>query len=338
MAIQIIKDFSLKNKNTFGIDAKASFFCNISKSEELKELFLNEEILNSKRLIIGEGSNLLFTADFSGWVIFPSFKGIEIVSETSEDVYIKAFAGEKWDNFVEYCVENNYFGVENLSLIPGNVGAAPIQNIGAYGFEAKDIIEKVEFFDIFSKEICLLNNSECNFEYRNSIFKNQLKDRIIVISVVFKLSKISKFKIEYKGIQEEMQKFNEISLKNVRKAIINIRNSKLPEVDKIGSAGSFFKNPVISESKFNKIQKKYSDIQFYKQDNSTFKIPAAWLIEKAGFKGYRKNDAGVFQKHALILVNYGNATGKEIFELSNKIQNTILEKFDILIEPEVIIL
>lgn len=338
MKLEIKENFCLKEHNTFGVNVNCNYFTKLEYVTQIEDLLKNTDFLKSKKLIIGEGSNILFTTDFIGWVVNPAFRGIEIMKETENEIFIKAFSGEKWDNFVEFCVDNNFYGVENLSHIPGKVGASPIQNIGAYGVEAKDIIESVEYYNFETERIIEIYNSECNFGYRNSIFKNSLKDKILIISVTYKLSKIPNFEIKYAGISEELKKFEEINLKNIRQSIINIRNSKLPKVGEIGSAGSFFKNPIISEEEYFDLKNLYPDIQSYKLESKNYKIPAAWLIEKAGYKGFRIGDVGIFPQHALILINYEKASGLEIKQLAKEIQEKIFKLFKIHIEPEVIML
>jgi len=335
MENSIFKNYNLKKLNTFNIDISSQYFCTLSTYSDFINIKDSDIYKINKKLIIGGGSNILFTKNFDGLIIKPDFKGIEIINENSDFVYIKAFAGENWDNFVNYCVDKNWYGIENLSLIPGNVGASPIQNIGAYGVEIKDVIHEVEYIDLEDFNIKTIENRKCNFDYRDSIFKNELKDKFIIISVTFKLSKNQFFNTNYKDIKLELENFKTIDLKNIRQAIINIRNRKLPKVEEIGSAGSFFKNPIISIEHFNDLLLKFPDIQSYKLDNNYVKIPAAWLIEKSGFKGYKFKNAGIYDKHALILVNYGNSTGSELLELANKIINDVKNNFNLELKPEV---
>ncbi|MBI9053614.1 MAG: UDP-N-acetylmuramate dehydrogenase [Bacteroidales bacterium] len=332
---EIKENFSLKNYNTFGIDAKCRFFVECSSLDEITQFLENHNKSDIPLMILGGGSNVLFTQDFEGYVLRPFIKGIEIIEESEEDILVKVGAGEDWDVFVEYCVEKGWGGVENLSLIPGNVGTCPIQNIGAYGVEVKDVIEEVESLEIENLKKNTFKNAECAFGYRDSIFKRNLKGKQIITYVSFRLKKQPVFMLNYGSLTEELNKFNELSLKNIRKAVIDIRESKLPDPKEIGNSGSFFKNPVIEESYAKGLKQEYEDIPLYKQDNGTVKVPAGWLIEKAGWKGKRIGDAGVHEKQALVLVNYGNATGKEIFNLAQEIQQSVKTKFNINIEMEV---
>ncbi len=332
--MDIQQNISLKPYNTFGIDVNAKQFVDIASLDELKELLTIENDF----FILSGGSNILFTKDIDRLVIHLNLKGKEILHSTENDIYVKVQAGENWHEFVLWCIEHNYGGVENLSLIPGNVGTTPIQNIGAYGVEIKDTIYEVEGFDINSNTTKLFTNKECGFGYRNSIFKNEQKGNYIITSVTFKLTKaIHKLNSSYGAIQSELQKNNSKNrgIKDISDVVIDIRQSKLPDPKEIGNSGSFFKNPVISTTEFKKLQQKNSDMPHYIISNNEVKIPAGWLVEQCGFKGKRFGDAGVHKNQALVLVNYGNATGKEILELSKKIQKSALEKFTILLEAEV---
>ena len=332
--MNIQQNISLKTYNTFGIDVNAKQFVDITSLDELKELLTTEKDF----FILSGGSNILFTKDIDILVIHLNLRGKEILHSTENDVYIKVQAGENWHEFVLWCIEHNYGGVENLSLIPGNVGTTPIQNIGAYGVEVKDTIYEVEGFEINSNTTKLFTNKECGFGYRNFIFKNEQKGNYIITSVTFKLTKgVHKLNSSYGAIQSELEKNNSKnpSIKNISNAVIAIRQSKLPDPKEIGNSGSFFKNPVISTTEFKKLQQKNSDMPHYIISNNEVKIPAGWLVEQCGFKGKRFGDAGVHKNQALVLVNYGNATGKEILELSKKIQKSVLEKFTILLEAEV---
>jgi UDP-N-acetylmuramate dehydrogenase len=332
---EIKENFSLKNYNTFGIDAKCRFFVECSSLDELTQFLENHNKSDVPLMILGGGSNVLFTQDFDGYILRPFIKGIEIIEESEEDILVKVGAGEDWDVFVEYCVEKGWGGVENLSLIPGNVGTCPIQNIGAYGVEVKDVIEEVESLEIENLKKNTFKNAECAFGYRDSIFKRNLKGEQIITYVSFRLKKQPVFMLNYGSLTEELSKFNELSLKNIRKAVIDIRESKLPDPEEIGNSGSFFKNPVIEESYAKKLKQEYENIPMYNQGNGTVKVPAGWLIEKAGWKGKRMGDAGVHQNQALVLVNYGNATGKEIFNLAQEIQQSVYDQFAIRIDMEV---
>lgn len=332
--MQIQSDFSLKNYNTFGIEAKAKQFVSVSSIAELKEILVQ----NNPIFILGGGSNMLLTQDIQKLVLHVNLKGIEIV-ETNEDfAIVKAQAGENWHEFVLYCIEQNLGGIENLSLIPGNVGTTPIQNIGAYGVEIKDTMLSCEALNLKTLEIETFTNADCQFEYRESIFKKELKNQYIITSVSFKLStKSHKVSTTYGVIGTELQKNNieNPTLKDISNAVIAIRQSKLPDPKELGNSGSFFKNPIISKEAYEKAKALHPEMPHYVVSETEVKVPAGWLIEQSGFKGKRFGDAGVHKNQALVLVNYGAATGAEIVALSKNIQKTILEKFGIAIEAEV---
>jgi len=335
--MQIENNISLKPRNTFGVDVKAKYFVEVYNINELKELLSDEKYSGVKKIILGGGSNVLFTKDFEGLVIVLSNKDIKVISQNYESFFIEADAGVEWDEFVKYCVDNNYTGLENLSLIPGKVGAAPIQNIGAYGVEVKDFIEKVNIILLDNLEIKTLSNSECKFGYRDSAFKQSLKGMFIITSVLFRIPKNPIFNIGYEAIKNYF-KNNEISKINsesIRNAIISIRRSKLPDPNEIGNAGSFFKNPIISKLKYGVLKNEYPELNGYFESENAVKISAGWLIEKCGLKGKRTGDVGVHDKQALVLVNYGSATGTEIVEFSKMIQQEVKNKFDINIFNEV---
>lgn len=332
----IHKNISLKPYNTFGIDVKASSFISISDVEELKEVLDSKEYPD--KFILGGGSNMLLTKDVDALVIHVNLKGIEILKDNSEHVWVKANAGEVWHEFVLFCLKNNLGGIENLSLIPGNVGTAPIQNIGAYGVELKDVMESCEALNIKTKEIRSFSNAECQFGYRNSIFKTQEKGNFIITSVTFKLTKRNHvLHTEYGAITQELDRLEiqNPTIQDVSRAVINIRESKLPNPKEIGNSGSFFKNPVISSKAFEKLKENFPDIPGYVLSDSEVKVPAGWLIETAGFKGKTFKNYGVHTKQALVLVNYGGASGQEIYQLSKLIQTTVRRIFDISIEAEV---
>jgi len=341
--LNIKKNISLKPFNTFGINAIAKRFINITSFYELQQLIKKEQDL----FLLSGGSNMLLTQDIDKLVVHLNIKGISIDKETENEVYITANAGENWHEFVLWCVSQNYGGIENLSLIPGNVGTCPIQNIGAYGVEVKDTITKVEALEIATGKLHTFSNNDCDFGYRNSVFKNELKGKFIITSVSFKLSKKNNtLHDSYGAIQAEFEKrsIKKPTIKDISDVIIDIRNSKLPNPKEIGNSGSFFKNPVIEKKQFELLQKKYPTMPFYevkkinsklKTQNPEFKIPAGWLIEQCGFKGKRFGDAGVHSKQALVLVNYGNATGKEIYNLAQEIQQTVAKTFGIDLEIEV---
>ena len=325
----------LRKHNTFGIDAKAKYFVEFDSLNELKSI-IDSEIYNNNSLVIGEGSNILFTKDFDGLILHNKIAGICISENHDEFVIVEVGAGVNWHEFVQWSVSQKLSGVENLALIPGKVGASPVQNIGAYGMEVKDTITKVHAFEIKKKRTQTFTNKECKFEYRNSIFKLKLKDKFIITKVEFKLLKNPLNKTNYGAIEEELKRLNlKPSPKNITDAVVNIRNKKLPDPKELGNSGSFFKNPVVSTNKFNSLKKDFPKIVGYKISEDKIKIAAGWLIEKAGLKGYRDGDAGVHKNQALVVVNYGKASGKKIMNLAKKIQKTIFQKFGIQIEPEV---
>lgn len=330
----IKNNISLKPFNTFGIDVKSTSFVEVDNIDELKHILQNnsEEIL-----ILGGGSNMLFTKNFDGLVIKNNIKGIEIISENNQEITLKVGAGEIWHEFVLYCIQNNYAGLENLSLIPGTVGASPMQNIGAYGVEVKDTIFSVEALNKFSLKLESFSNTACEFDYRSSVFKTSLKDKYFITSVNFQLSKKPNINSSYGAINDELKMMNidNPTIQDISEAVINIRSSKLPNPKEIGNSGSFFKNPVVSISKKNLLLEKYSSMPHYLQNDGTFKIAAGWLIETCGWKGKRIDNYGVHAKQALVLVNYGGATGKQILDLSEEIITSIKNTFDIEIEREV---
>ena len=327
---------SLKSYNTFGIDVKAKEFTSVSSLSELQ--FILEKHQNKEIFVLGGGSNMLLTQDINKPVIHIDLKGIEIVSQNENHVWVEAQAGENWHEFVLWTLKNDFGGIENLSLIPGNIGSAPIQNIGAYGVELKDVFDSCKAIDIKTREIKTFSNADCHFGYRESIFKSSEKGKYIILSVTLKLTKNNhKTSTSYGVIETELQKngITNPTIQDVSKAVITIRESKLPNPKEIGNSGSFFKNPVVDRATFTKVWEKYPEMPFYEVSANEVKIPAGWLIEQAGFKGKRIGDAGVHQKQALVLVNYGNATGKEIYDLAKTIQQTISDKFGIGIEMEV---
>ena len=330
--MSIKRNFSLGNYNSFGVKHKANFFIEIKNKDQINDIINNKKYDKIHKLILGGGSNILFTKDYNGIVFLNKIKGIRKISEDDNNVLLRVGSGENWDDFVEYCVKKKYYGLENLSLIPGSVGAAPIQNIGAYGVEVKNLIENVEgiFLDNGIKKN--FNNKSCEFQYRDSIFKGKLKNKFFITSVDFALSKIKSFNISYRDLKH--LDIKNISLNSLRNEIIKIRNSKLPDPRDIGNAGSFFKNPLVDRIIIDKIKNEFNDLVYFK-DGEKFKIPAAWLIEKCGWKGYKENNIGVSDKHALVIVNYNAIKGKEIKELSNKIIDDVKGKFRIKLIPEV---
>lgn len=337
--MHIKQNISLKPYNTFGIDVLATFFISVSGIDELKQVLALKEHPN--KLILGGGSNMLLTKDFEGLVIHINLKGIETISEDDDFVTIKARAGENWHEFVLWCINNDFGGIENLSLIPGNVGTAPIQNIGAYGVELKDSFVSCEAISLETKTLETFTKADCDFGYRNSIFKQHAKGKYILTSVTFILSKNNhKLHINYGAIASQLETMHitQPTIQDVSKAVIAIRERKLPNPKEIGNSGSFFKNPVISKSNFNTLLQNFSDIPSYPISEDEVKVPAGWLIEKAGFKGKQFGDYGVHKNQALVLVNYGNAKGSDILNLSKLIQKTVKRLFDISIEAEVNIL
>ena len=334
--MEIQKNFDLKNLNSFNISAKTKYFYSFSSIKELQNIIEHNKVLKEKTIILGGGSNILLTKDFDGLIIKNEIKGIDIKSESERHVNIEVGAGENWHNFVKWSVTNNLSGIENLALIPGSVGATPIQNIGAYGMEVKNTIKKVYCLDIETQTEKVLTNKECDFKYRDSIFKNKFKNKFVITKVVYCLNKEHANNSNYGAINEELKELKmEPSLTSIFKAVISIRNKKLPDPKKLGNSGSFFKNPIIENEKFQKLKKSYPNIVGYPIKNGDIKIAAGWLIEKAGWKGYTEGSAGVHKKQALVLVNYGQATGKDILNLSFKIKDSVKEKFDIEITPEV---
>jgi UDP-N-acetylmuramate dehydrogenase len=335
--MNLSQNISLKPFNTFGINVSSRFFSTFSSIEELNSVleFSEKEKLNW--LTIGGGSNLLFTKDYEGIILKNELDGIELVNEDNNYYFVKAAAGVGWHNFVLHCIENNYGGVENLSLIPGSVGAAPLQNIGAYGVELKDVFYELEAFNITTKTIEKFSLNDCAFGYRESIFKRELKGKYIVVSVTFRLTKQPVFNTKYGAIEQELEKMGctELSIKNISNAVINIRSSKLPNPKEIGNAGSFFKNPAIDGELYTKLISLYPTIPIYPAPNNKHKLAAGWLIEQCGWKGYRKQDAGCHNKQALVLVNYANASGKEIYDLSSQIVASVQQKFGVELEREV---
>mgnify|MGYP001451049728 CR=1 FL=1 len=336
MVLNLQKDISLRPYNTFGIDVKSKFFVGVQSTDELKAVLKQHQ--RAQLLILGGGSNLLLTQDFEGLTIRIETRGIEIVLEDDRSARVKVAAGENWHDFVLWCLENDLGGVENLALIPGSVGAAPIQNIGAYGIELREVFESCEALSIKTGQIKIFNKADCQFGYRNSIFKNALKGQYIITSAQFNLTKAPhQVNTSYRVLSEKLVA-KSLDIQSIAKAVIEIRSDKLPNTSQIGNSGSFFKNPVISLKEFIELQQQYPEIPHYPDQGGKIKIPAAWLIESIGYKGYRKNDAGVHQNQALVLVNYGNASGAEINKLALQIRGKVLESFAIELEFEVNIL
>lgn len=334
--MEIHTNFSLKEYNTFGIDAKAKFFVDVKSTAELQEVLGNTSYPD--KFILGGGSNMLITQDINALVIHLNMKGIHIQNEADGCTEIKVMAGENWHEMVLWTLEQGLGGLENMSLIPGNTGTAPIQNIGAYGVELKDVFLGCEAIRRSDQQQVYFSKEECKFGYRDSFFKNEGKDKYVITSVTLKLTNNNhKINTSYGAINEELSKKNitDPTIKDVSNAVISIRNSKLPNPKELGNSGSFFKNPVISKDAFEDFLSKNPEAPFYKVSEEAYKIPAGWLIEQSGFKGKRYGDAGVHKKQALVLVNYGNASGKEILSLAHKIMEEVQSKFGITIQPEV---
>jgi UDP-N-acetylmuramate dehydrogenase len=333
----VLENIQLKPYNTFGIEAVAKQFVEIRNREEGMQLVDSGLLTDKIHLVLGGGSNLLFTGDFDGIVINVLNKGIKTIEEHDEFVFVESAAGEVWHDLVLWTINKGFSGLENLSLIPGNVGASPVQNIGAYGVELKDIFHSLNAIDLLSGEERIFLKDECFFGYRDSIFKRELKGRMLILSVTLKLSRKPSLKLDYGAIRQELEtmKIKKPSLADISEAVCRIRRSKLPDPAITGNAGSFFKNPVIPFSKAKELKIFYPDMPVYPQLDGSVKLAAGWLIEQCGWKGYRDGDAGVHQKQALVLVNYGKATGLDILNLAGRIQNSVLEKFGVRIEMEV---
>lgn len=333
--MKIFRDYSLLPHNTFGMDVKASVFIEYASVEELKEV-LSLYVKDNQWLHIGKGSNLLFTGDFSGIILHSAIKGYEVIHEDTNEVVVRVGAGEVWDDFVAMTVENEWYGAENLSLIPGEVGASAVQNIGAYGVEAKDLIVGVEAIEVSTGKESIFKNEECGYAYRESVFKSLLKYQYLVTHVSYRLKKTPCYHLDYGNIRLELEKQKvRLTLANVRQAIISIREAKLPDPKLQGNAGSFFMNPVISREHFEALLVDYPLMPHYEVDAESIKIPAAWMIDQCGWKGKRLGRAGVHDKQALVLVNLGGAVGAEVIALSEAIQKSVYAKFGINILPEV---
>jgi UDP-N-acetylmuramate dehydrogenase len=335
--MNLSNNISLKPYNTFGIDAKAKLFGSFSSVDELAELTAAAPIQKEPLLILGGGSNILFRNDFDGAVLKNELKGIELVDEDADHYYIRANAGENWHAFVQYCIANNYAGAENLSLIPGNVGASPMQNIGAYGVEIKDIFHELEAWHLQDRFLQKFSLQDCEFGYRESVFKKKYKGQFVILTVTFRLRKHPVYHTQYGAIEQELARMDvkELSIQNISRAVINIRTSKLPDPKIIGNAGSFFKNPLITQTQFDQLKNEFPLIPGYPATGHQIKTAAGWLIEQCGWKGFRKGDAGCYDKQALVLVNYGHASGDEIFSLSQSIIESVKKKFGVELEREV---
>jgi UDP-N-acetylmuramate dehydrogenase len=346
--MKIRQNYNLSKLNTFGINVNALFFVEINNETDLIELFTLPEFKNNKKIFLGGGSNVLFTKNFDGLVVWNKLKGIEILEAEKDFVFIRAMGGEIWHNLVMFAVNHGYWGIENLSLIPGTVGAAPMQNIGAYGAELRNVLENVEAYEIATGVKRVFSKEECELGYRDSVFKNKLKNKYFISAITLKLNKIGEKNISYKMLKEYLEK-NKIEINNpkdISDAVVFIRQSKLPDPKIMGNAGSFFKNVFVSarnasqsevggeKGKLEELLEKYPDMPYFKEDGTT-KIPAGWLIEQCGWKGRRIGNVGAHEKQALVLVNYGGATGEELMELANKIMTSVREKFGLELVPEV---
>ncbi len=339
--MQIQENISLKPYNTFGINATARYLAKFTSLAELNELY-NFDSLHTEvtTLILGGGSNILLTQDYNGLIAINEMQGIEVVNEDMQHIYVKAAAGENWHRFVMYCVENTYAGVENLSLIWGSVGAGPMQNIGAYGAEIKDVFYELDAYNIKEKKLQKFSAKDCEFGYRDSVFKRKDKGKFVITNVTFKLNKIPVFNTSYGGLRQELDKMGvkALTVAAVSQAVINIRQSKLPDPKVTGNAGSFFKNPLIPKQQFERLRQEFPGIVGFAAADDNIKVAAGWLIEQCGWKGYRKGDAGCHKNQALVLVNYGNANGIDIYDLSVEIMHSAESKFGIILEREVNVL
>jgi UDP-N-acetylmuramate dehydrogenase len=336
--MQILQNISLRTYNTFGIDVNAKYFAKFGSVEGLTELFESKFIDQADPpLVLGGGSNILLTHHYNGLVAKNELAGIEVVNEDADHVFVRAGAGENWHRFVMHCINEGYAGLENLSLIPGSVGAAPMQNVGAYGVETKDVFHELQAFHSSDRKLTLFGLEECEFGYRESVFKRRYRGQFVITSVTFKLNKRPVFRTSYGAIQQELEKMNvkELTIKAVSQAVINIRQSKLPDPAEIGNAGSFFKNPTIVKRQFDELRIAFPGIVGFAVNDLEIKVAAGWLIEQCGWKGYRKGDAGCHAKQALVLVNYKSASGEEIYQLSSEIISSVQAKFGITLEREV---
>ncbi|MDC1106177.1 UDP-N-acetylmuramate dehydrogenase [Prolixibacteraceae bacterium] len=339
--LYIEKDYPLKSLNTFGVVAKAKHYVSFDAMEDVEKVsdLLETTFAAEKRFVLGGGSNVLFTDDFDGVVIQSRIDNIISETQTDSDVLVEVGSGMEWDAFVAYCVSKNWGGVENLSHIPGVVGASPVQNIGAYGVEAKDIIQEVCLWDFEQGEVVVLKNEDCRFGYRDSIFKHEYKGKVLVLSVSYRLTrKDHTMNIGYGALKDLEQHGDALTLQHVRDHVVAIRESKLPDPEVIGNGGSFFKNPVLEKSFVDVLLVDYPDMVVYPLPDGKVKVAAGWLIDQAGWKGYKEGLVGVHDKQALVLVNYGGAKGEEVVSLSQKIIRDIQQKFGIVLEPEVIFL
>lgn len=334
---QIQQNIPLRQYNTLGIDTMARYFAAFTSVAELGELIENNPNTGTTPLILGGGSNILFKNDVNRLVLKNDIPGLHVVKEDADHVYVKAGAGENWHKFVQYCLQQNWAGVENLSLIPGCVGASPMQNIGAYGVEIKEVFAELEAFHLHEKKIQVFHAQDCAFGYRESVFKGKYRNQYVILNVTYRLNKKPSFNTSYGAIEHELERMGvqELSIQAVSQAVINIRTAKLPNPAKIGNAGSFFKNPSVDAAVYEQLKKEYPHLVGYPNADGTVKLAAGWLIEQSGWKGYRRGDAGVHEKQALVLVNYGNASGADIYNLSEDVMKSVHEKFGVELEREV---
>ena len=333
--MEVKENFNLKAYNTFAVDVKCKYFVESDKGEDFAEFAKAYDLSRENVLVLGGGSNLLFTEDFDGVVLYPSMRGFRVEEEDDESVRVSVGSGEVWDDFVAWAVEHGYGGVENLSLVPGHVGATPVQNIGAYGVEAGETIKRVEAVDLISGEKVEIGAEDCRFGYRDSIFKHEWRNRFVVTQVTYCLTKRPEFRLDYGNVREEVLKMGEVSLRHVREAITRIREAKLPDVNVLPNAGSFFKNPVVGEREAEALRAKYPELPVYAAKEGGVKLAAGWLIEQAGWKGRAHGHAAVHDKQALVLVNRGGATGIEIARLANEVKKAVFMRFGVVLEPEV---
>ncbi|MBO9204491.1 MULTISPECIES: UDP-N-acetylmuramate dehydrogenase [Niastella] len=334
---QIQQNIPLRQYNTLGIDTLARYFAAFVSVNELGELIENNPNMGILPLILGGGSNILFKNNIDGLVLKNDIPGVNVVKEDADHVYVKAGAGENWHKFVQFCLQRNWAGVENLSLIPGCVGASPMQNIGAYGVEIKEVFEELEAFHLRDKQVQVFKAADCAFGYRESVFKGKYRNQYVILNVTYRLNKKPVFNTSYGAIEQELERMGvqELSIQAVSQAVINIRSSKLPDPAKIGNAGSFFKNPSVAAAVYEELKTQYPHIVGYPNIDGTIKLAAGWLIEQSGWKGYRRGDAGIHEKQALVLVNYGNATGQDIYDLSDDVMKSVHAKFGVELEREV---
>ncbi len=334
--ITLQKNISLQAHNSFGIEANAKLFVEVKSEDDLKEVYTSAQFEHERKMVIGSGSNILFTQDFDGLIVKNQIGGIELINEDADEVLIRAGSGVHWHEFVLHCIDHGWGGIENLSLIPGTVGAAPVQNIGAYGVELKDVLHSVRAWDLGLNEFVELSRDQCEFGYRSSIFKHQRKGQLVISSVVFRLSKKPVLQRSYGAINEALKAMGiaSASIRDISNAVISIRSSKLPDPVQLGNAGSFFKNPVVSKERMEAICSLDAHLVSF-PFGEAFKLSAGWLIEAAGWKGHREGNVGCYEKQSLVLVNFGRATGKEILAFSHNIQASVWEKYGVELEPEV---